>query len=251
MSLYNPSEFLQKIKEDAEISDIPLPVTDDQLYKRIISSSLKEFSQIHPFIKTIIIGENEIADKERVGMSYDCHGYKITYIIPEHQYYPLTLLGVARTEPAKMTSYSDGYIPQGGFGMSVEELILSLSEIQSASTTESFMGKTPTGRFIKPNKIDIYNGWMYGYYEVDLKLSHDPSLSTISDTAFSSLIELATYDIEWFLYGKLKRKNNVETGVGAYDLKIDDWANSKDKFRELIKEWKNDSNLDYESINYW
>lgn len=251
MSLYSPSEFLQKIKEDAEISDMPLPVTDKQLYDRIINSSLKEFSQIHPYIKTIIIGENEIENKSTIGMSYDSNGYKIRYVIPEHQYYPLTLLGIAGVNVAKMTSYSDAYIPQYGFDMPIEDIILNLSQIQTASTIGSFTGKTPTGKFIKNNKVDIYNAWMYGYYEVDLKLSHDPSLSTISDTAFTSLIELATYDIEWFLYGKLKRKNNIETGAGTYDLQISDWADSKNKFKELLKEWKEDHNLDYDSINFW
>ena len=251
MSLYNPSEFLQKIKEDAEISDIPLPVTDDVLYSRIINSSLKEFSQVYPYIKTIIIGENEIDKNMGSYMTYDSHGYKVRYIIPEHQYSPLTLLGIARTEPAKMASYADYYVPQNGIGLSPEDMIMALSSIQTASTIGTVVGRAPTGKFIKPNKVEIYNGWTSGYYEVDLKLSHDPSLSTIPETAFSSLIELATYDIEWFLYGKLKRKNNVETGVGTYDLKIDDWADSKNKFKDLLKEWKNDANLDYDSICYW
>lgn len=247
MSLYNPSTFLQVVKEDMNVRDIVLPVTDQQLYQRFIKSSLAEFSQLSPYVQTIRLSDANMTSKFGTN-TYD--GIQYRYEIPSSTYEGLTLLGVSRMDVCHPNGYSDSYVPNGLY-MDPIDAITMLSSVSAAATTAQTMGRAPTRHFTKPNILEVWNAWMGGEYEVDICCTHDPSLTTISETSFTNLRELATYDLEAYLYGLLKRKDQLEVGVGSVNLRIDEWSGAYDKFRDLLKEWGQDANLDYDSINWY
>ena len=121
-----------------------------------------------------------------------------------------------------------------------------------AAGVASALAKAPTHEFIKPNKIKVYNGWAGGIYEVELLLAHDPSLATIPDGAMIDLKELATLDLEEYLYNKLKRKEGLEVGVGSIQLHIDDWSGAANEKRDLLKQWRDEgANFDFDHIRYY
>lgn len=247
MTLYNASTFLQLIKEDIGLKDIVLPVSDAVLYKRFIQSSLAEFSILAPRIKTAHLSDNDMVQKH---YSQTANGYCYEYIIPKSFYLGNTLLGVCRLDVEHPNAAGDYYFPRN-IDYNPLDLIDGISSMQLSASIAGSIGHGATRKFTKPNKLSVWNAWNGGYFEVDLMLSHDPALTTIPETAFSQLRELAKYDLEFFLYNELKRKNQLEVVIGMLNLGIDDWSGSGDRFRELIKEWRQDANLDYDSINYW
>ena len=243
--LYNFSEFLTQIKEDIGIKDVPLPVDDAALTKRFITSALKEFSIRYPRIEEIVITQSEAVDLS-TKYKYGC----ITYIIPEKYYRGsmiLTVLGISSTGYG---SYADMYAPSIMLG-SADMLIESVADIKMAAALGSMMGHAPTFRFEPPNKLVVYNGWVGGSFKVDVGMLHDPSLSTIPPGAMTHLRQLAILDIEEYLYNKMKRITDLETGVGTINLRIDNWENAGQEKRDLLKEWDESANLDLDMINWF
>ena len=66
------------------------------------------------------------------------------------------------------------------------------------------------------------------------------------------LRQLAVLDLEEYLYNQLKRKDQLDVGVGTINLKIDEWANARDEKKQLLETWDNEgANLDIDPINYF
>ena len=78
---YSWSEFLTMLKEDIGIKDIPLPVDDNELTKRIYHSSLKEFSVRYPRIQEIKLGPNDCISRDNIEFNGSA-----TYQIPKEYY---------------------------------------------------------------------------------------------------------------------------------------------------------------------
>lgn len=247
MSLYNTSEFLTLVKEDIGIKDIPVPVDDVELLRRMEMSALKDFSMRAPRIETINIDENNrMKDREPSGRFN-----MITYEIPRWAYIGTSILAVTRLDISRPAGYNDLYVPQGSYA-SPDQVLSAIADIKMISSVSSAMGRAPTIKFNPPNVLQVYNGWAHGVYEIDLALVHDISLITIPPTAFTQLRELCVLDLEEFLYNKLKRKESLDLGVASINLRIDDWADSGNRKRDLLKEWdQNGANLDIDSITYF
>lgn len=244
--LYTINEFMTLIKENIGINDLPMPVDDAELLRRFQTSALREFSARSPRVLTVMMGESE-----RIQSSEFTSGtHRITYRIPKHYIDGAAIMGIARWDVAKPLGYSDYYVPQGSWA-SPDSVLTALADIKIAASTASAMGKAPTTRFLPPDRIEVYNGWANGTYECDLLLAHDISLSTISPTAFTHLIQLAELDIEEFLYNKLKRLDNLDVGIGNIQLGINAWEGAGSAKRELLKEWDESANLDIDTITYF
>lgn len=247
MSLYNLSEFITTIKEDIGIKDLPLPVTDKQLIDRFDRSALTDFSLICPRVETCFISDEDRI-KSTNSMASDMY---YEYKIPKFVYEGTVVLNVVNVEPARPNGYSDFYIPQANW-TTPDAVITAIGDLRMAAGVASSLAKSPTHKFIKPNLIRLYNGWAGGIYEVELLLKHDLSLSTIDEGAFIDLRELATLDMKAYLYNQLKRKDNLEVGVGSINLRIDDWSNAENDRKDLLKQWRDDgANLDFDHIKYF
>ena len=160
-----------------------------------------------------------------------------------------TIIGLSGLAPVNITASTDFYVPHD---MAIDSQIAAMSAMKAAATSASYNRRKPTKRFSKPNIVDIFYGWSSAYWNTTLLLTHDISLSTVPDDAFDALRELCIYDVEWYLYNKLKRKNNIDTGNGNIDLKIDEWSDARRNFFDLLKQWDDDgASLDYDSIHHY
>ena len=113
------------------------------------------------------------------------------------------------------------------------------------------MAHAPTFRFDPPNRLTVYNGWCGGSFRIEVGMLHDPSLATIPPGAFTHLHQLAVLDLEEYLYNKMKRITDLETGVGTINLRIDNWENAAQEKRDLLREWDESASLDLDVINYF
>jgi len=237
---------MTKLKEDMEIADLPLPVSDERMVQRFENSALKEFSQRYPFKDYFTLSPSSVIDKSMQGAIG-----AIKYRIPKSVYQNRTIIEVYGIDVAKGGGFADFYMPTTNF-MSPVFALETVADIQLAASMGTLMNHAPTFRFMKPDILYIYNGWAAGDFIVEAGFSHDISLATIPDTAFTHLFLLAQYDMEEFLYGKLKRKNNMDGGSVQINLLLDRWENSGQAKKDLLKQWDDEGvNLDNDSIQYF
>lgn len=243
MALYNLSDFLSMIKENVLGDDLPSPVPDKDLIRRFERSALRSFSQVYPRIKHFIIGEEFLVDQGIVNTK-PYYEYKI----PPYVYEGAVIISLVHIDVARPNGYSDLYVPDANW-TSPDAIVSAVADVRFAASISSSLSKKFTKEFIAPNKVRIYNGWSSGQYDLELLLSHDISLQTIPDDAFIDLEELATLDMEQYLYNRLKRKDGIDTGVGNFQFKIDEWANAGQEKKELLKTWKDEgANLSFQHV---
>lgn len=251
MALYTLSEMVQVILEDIGISDLPIleVVGMDNIVKRLENSALKEFSVRYPYIKHFEMTDDCLLHKNKDDIFYSTTK-GIDYEIPMKAYAGHTLLGISYVATNAVSGYNDSYIPYT-YSFAPDAMMNMFADIQQTADLGRMMAKSMTWEFTKPNKIRLYNGWLSGSYDVLLMLTHDTSLSTIPDTAMTHFRKLATYDVEWYLYNRFKRLQNLDVGIGNFELKIDDWADAQDKFRQYLDDIDEDGNLDIDYITFF
>ena len=49
----------------------------------------------------------------------------------------------------------------------------------------------------------------------------------------------------------MKRIQDLETGVGSINLRIDNWENAANEKRDLLRDWDENANLDLDAINFF
>lgn len=249
MALYTLSELLQIIKDDTGLNDIPLPesINDNALVERLRQSALKEFSLRYPRFLKVRFGDEWLSPDENATKNTRTG---ITYLIPKHILEGTTLLGISRVDPISTAAGNDSYFPSVA-SYSPDQVIMTIADVQLASTIGAQMSKSMTWELVFPNKIILYNGWMAGKYEAELMLLHDDSLSTIPPTAMTHFRQLATLDLQEYIYNKYKRIQSLDLGVGSIELKIDDWQDAGSRKRDLLQEWDQTASLDIDYIEYW
>lgn len=249
--LQNLSEVVTICKQNMGIRDLPKPVTDADIMWRVQHSALKIFSQAYPYVTSFIIGDTDRLCKPYVGIPTNhTNTYSQVYQIPKHIYQEHTIMAVPNVQIQRPNGYNDLYVPQGMVG-DPASIMIAMASIQMVGAMAKQMTHSLTWDFKKPDILILYNGWSGGNYEVELAMDHDPSLSTIPDGAADSFQYLCQLDMEEFIYNKLKRVQNLDLGVGSIELKIDDWADSGSKKRDLINEWMETANLDVDHIQFW
>lgn len=248
---YTLSEIVTLCKQNMGLRDLPKPVTDQEMLWRLQHSALKEFSVRSPYISQYMIGECNRLCKSYSGVATNhTNTYSQVYKIPKTYYQEHTILGIPYVEIQRPNGYNDLYVPQGMIG-DPASIMAGLASIQAVGAMARKMTHALTWDFRQPDILILYNGWSGGTYEVELAMDHDPSLSTIPPSAFPTFIELCQYDLEEYLYQKLKRVQNLDLGVGSVELKIDEWADSSNKKKDLLNELDETCALDYEHIQYF
>ena len=231
----NWSEFLTLLKQECQLSDISLPVSDVEITERFQVSTLKIFSRLYPLIRDCII-----TSKEAINMDERSEKY----------YQGTEIIDVMRIDASGYGSEAEMYMPSLLLG-TADSMLESMAEIKMAASLGSMMTHAPTHEFRKPNRLLIYNGWTTGSFRVELELMHDPSLSTIPEGAMTDLMELAVLDLQEYIYGKLKRKNNIDTGIGSIQLLIDDFSNAASEKRQWINDKAETASFYTDVINWW
>lgn len=244
-TLYTFDEFVARIFDEMEWNDLPLPVTNEQFMDHFRRSVLNPFSQFAPQQVTIRFG-----DEARIDMPGNYTSFR-RYRMPMYRFPTQTLLGVSSVEPISNLGYANEYGAVPFLG-APDTMLMAMSEIRMAASIGTQTTRSLTTRFQKPDILDLYGGYTGCNYEAILLLSHDISLSTIPDTAFEQLFELALLDTKAFFFSELKRKDGLDTGIGNIQLKIEDWANAAEEKRQLLKTWQQEGyNLDIESLHYF
>jgi hypothetical protein len=246
--IWTTQELIQLIKDDLGIHDLPKVASDKELLNRFKNSCLKEFSLIYPILETFNMGRDDLVDPTEAFRS-KIPG--VRYQIPKFVTMQMNILSILKIEPLRSNGYTDLMWPYG-VGFAPDQVISTVSSIKAAAATGMNMVNSLTFEYDPLRKwITLYHGWSTGSYKVRCSVEHDPSLSTVPDTAMSTLRELAMYDIGEYIYNSLKRKNNLDTGIGNITLNIDDFQDFGSKKREMIKELSEDANLDFEEIEYF
>lgn len=252
--LYTLSEVVTLCKQNMGIRDLPKPVTDKDLRDRVINSSLKEFSVRKPYITTHLINENErICPDCMDGRSSTLGQNNMSqrYRIPKHYYQDRTILSIPRLDVWRPSGFNDYYVPQGMVGDPVS-IMTALADLKVSAEMARSMSRAPTFKFQAPDILYVYNGWAAATYEIEIATTHDESLSTIPPTAMTQFIQLAQLDLEEYMYTRLKRVQNLDLGIGSIELKIDEWQDSGNRKRDLLKEWSdNGANLDIDNIYFF
>ena len=244
---YSWSEFLTMLKEDIGIKDIPLPVDDNELTKRIYHSSLKEFSVRYPRLQEIKLTPDDCISRDNIEFNGSA-----TYQIPKEYYQDSEILSVLDIDAATRSGGVASMYYPSIVSWSADSLISSIADIKMASSMGTMMAHSPTFRFFPPDKLVIYDGWFNSSYCVEIALMHDLNLTTIPPTALTHFRQLAVLDLKWYLYNKLKRKENLDVGIGNINLKIDDWQDAEQQFRDLLQRWDEEgANLDVDRIQYY
>lgn len=245
------SELLTICKQNMGLRDLPKPVTDEDLMWRITHSALKEFSQRYPYKETYLISECNKVCRPNLGVANNWNNtYSQIYQIPKNYYQEHTIMSITNVTIQRPSGYNDLYLPQG-IVADPAAVMVGLASIQATAALAKQMTHSLTWDFRAPDILVIYNGWSGGTYEIELALDHDPSLSTIPPSAMSSFEELCLYDLQEYLYQKLKRVQDLDLGVGTIELKIDEWADASSKKKDLLADWDESCALDNEHIQFW
>ena len=244
-SLYTLDEFFARIFDDLEWEDMPLPVSNEELMDHFDRSVLRVFSQFAPRQEVIRFGE-----EARIPLASNTVSFR-RYKMPMYRFPTSICLGVSSVEPISNLGYNNEYGPVPFMG-APDALLMASADIRMYAAMGASTNKSLTSRFTKPDILDLYGGYSGCSYEAILLLTHDMSLSTIPDTAFEQLYELALLDTKAYFYSKLKRKDGLETGIGNIQLKIDDWSSAAQDRKELLNRWKDEGyNLDIDNAHFF
>lgn len=248
---YSLSEILTLCKQNMGMRDLPKPVTDQDLRWRLEHSTLKEFSQVCPYTAQFIIGETERLCHPYSGVpSYHTDAYSLVYRIPRSFYQERTIIAVSDVQPARPHGYNDLYVPGGAVGSPIG-IITAAASVQMAAAMATMVGHSITWDFRAPDICILYNAWSGGHFEIELQMTHDPSLSTIPPSAFSKFIQICELDLQEYIYKKLQRVQNLELGTGNIELKIDEWSDAGNRKRELLDDLADASAMDTMHIQRW
>ena len=246
--LWTAQELIQLVKDDMGLRDLPVTVTDEDLLNRFKNSTLKEFSLIYPRLETFNMGREDLVDPTE---AYRSKIPGVRYRIPRHVLAQMDILAILKVEPLRSSGYTDLMWPYG-VGFSPDDLISTVSSIKAAAATGMNMVNSMTYEYDSMSHIiTLYHGWSTGSYKVRASVLHDPSMSTIPPTAMSTLRELTTYDLGQYIYNTLKRKNNLDTGVGTISLLIDEFADYGSRKKDLIEKLSEDAALDVNEIEFF
>ena len=249
-SLYTLSELMQLTKEDMGITELPKTITDQDMINRFKNSALKDFSQIHPLLTTVNVSDDDLYDGPEGYRGYTPKGNYLRYRIPKFAYAEKSIISIVNAYPMSYNAPIDQYIDYGCIGGwdTAINVMMGVANVRAAATVVSQCYPSMTWDYMKPDIVMLYNACMGAPYTLEMLVTHDPNLSTIEDDAFITLREITLLDMQGYFYNKLKRYSKVNTGVGDYDLMIDDWADSLSRKMDYLKELAEDCNLDYDTI---
>ena len=116
---------------------------------------------------------------------------------------------------------------------------------QANANLVSMAAPAITFKFESPNIMYLYNfATSYGEVTISFAVEHAPNLSSISATTWQTFYELATFDIQAFLYNTLKHYSEIQTAYGTINLKIDDWSSAASERKDMLEKMKDLFHLD-------
>lgn len=134
--------------------------------------------------------------------------------------------------------------PAYGINRSVQGVATSMSYMMLAGQMRS----EPTFEYLGENKIQLF-GWPKTILEFELACEHEPNGETIPSSCYDSFMELATLDLQVFLWNTLRHYKELPTAFGNIQINSDDWQGADDKRTALLNEWRDRYHVD-EASNF-
>lgn len=232
--MINPTVVMDHIKFELGLEDFPLDMTETDILTNVIyKMSLPDFSIYFPYEDYLTCN---VSKKNLVPKVEDDHTY---FINTKKLGDDVILLGVSDI----CDSLNGSIFNANGSGHNSYMTPENLMYEKALADLNSILPRGPMWEFIAPNHLRLHNGIdsMYGANNNILlrcTVSHPKNMSTIPDTKRIPFLDLCTLDVKRYLYNRLKRYNNINTGIGEINLNIDDWADAKTQRQELIQEFE-------------
>lgn len=80
--------------------------------------------------------------------------------------------------------------------------------------------------------------------ELTIASEHQSNLETLPEGCYDSYMQLATLDVQVFLWNTLKMYNNLPTAFGEVSLKLDQFEQAEAARNELLNQWRDTAHLD-------
>lgn len=238
--MMNLSELLTSIKMDLGIYGLALPFknADEALYDVLKLKTLKTFSPFSPQIIDMTIDLKELVCLKAL---YTQSKYELPDIFGDRR-----ILYIQNVMP-RTKLLGNGYLTStyDDSVASYEGLMMT----QANANLVSFAAPPITFKFEAPNIMYLYNfATSYGELDIALAIEHAPSLHSINPTTWQTFYELASYDIQAFLYNTLKHYSEIQTAYGSINLKIDDWSSAASERKDMLEKVKDTYHLDGTSL---
>ena len=242
----NINKLIKRLKDDLGLSRfVQLSYTDKDIYENIIVHSLEEWSH---YFKQAVTFQDVFLDK-KLQLEYD------VYLLPKDIVEAIRKSGLVIEDVRQVLVSSDQAV--AGVGSFVGSYLpdLNLTDSYTAIYANYRQGNAEAVNsmnlacfFEKPNKLRfVFPRPMFLSMNVSISLyvSQGPNLSGISETREHDFYDLCKYNLMNTLYNnEAKFVENIQSGLGNINLKIDDWAQADEKKAELLKQL-----MEYSTIN--
>lgn len=237
----NLSRAISAIIMQEGLYNITLPFVDEatkktkpteQVIHEVLSTiTIPEYSEFCP---DIVIGTCHVKDMKVIDEK------RGIYLLPAYlTYKPVkSIIDVHLPYQNNRGTYGD-IAPAYGINRSVQGVATSLMYMNLAGQ----MRAEPTFDYLGQNKVRLF-GWPKCILEFELACEHDSNGESIPDSCYDSFMELATLDVQNFLYNTLKYYDEIPTAFGSIKLNISEWQGASDKRKALLDDWRDKFHVD-------
>lgn len=230
----NISNVVSQLMMQKGLTNLVLPFKDpktdkiaspDQIVRNVITTvTVPTYSNYCPWMRTGTININNMKCVDR---------HKGIYMLPEF----LTMTPVMYVSnvqlPYQNTRGTFGDVaPAYGINRSVQGVITSQAYMMLAGQ----MRAEPTFEYLGYNQIRLY-GWPKVEIEITVACMHETNLESVPDSCYTSFMELASLDLEEFLYANFRFNKTIPTAHGNFELPIEDWQGAKEARKQLLEKW--------------
>ena len=239
------AHLIKMIKMHCGIYSIKLPFSDKELFDDIIiGDTLDTFSNYYPRVFTFTCELNQLRVKNaRNSTSSD---YSDVYEFPNIEAFDGSshILGIQKITPYNDLRYEatvQSYETIESFqALAVAQGIANLSSVMEAPMYFEYLGgrrfRVTNGTYYK-NRVVIY-----------INMSYNEELFDIPPGYRNSFSALAELDIRRNIFNNLKYWEELNTAVGSYRLRVEDFQNAEDQRNELLDQWNESHHLEAGSI---
>lgn len=237
----NMSSLITRIKLELGLYAIALPVEnlDDTIAQVIKNTTLRVYSQYFPQYEIVRKPSAEIEHAER-NLEYT------DLMIPVPQGQEIIFVADVYYDASDINGI--GYY---GAGMPVfsANMVSDLLTTSVGANLTNMMFPKITWEFKYPNKLRVYHLYGGSIFIKYAKL-HDQSLSSVPMSQEETFTNLAILDVKKALYAIVKHYNEIETAHGRINLKVDDWADTSQERKDLLREWDDIYHLEQKTIYF-
>jgi hypothetical protein len=239
------AHLIKMIKMHCGVYSIKLPFSDKELFEDIIlGDTLGTFSEYYPKLYPLPCELNQLRVKNaRDSTSSD---YSDIYEFPNIEAFNggNRILGIR-----KITPYNDLRYEATTQSYETIESYQALALAQGVANLSSVMEAPMFFEYLGGRRFRVTNGTYYkNRVVIYINMSYNEELFDIPEGLRLSFAALAELDIRRNIFNNLKYWEEMQTAVGSYRLRIEDFQNAEDQRNELLDHWTESHHLEAGSI---